>query len=178
MGTMDNFTIYLNTKSKISDRDYLEKYFNFNASLGTIFDGNESRQYIIRPTGLELKVIMNKDIEKDNFSIPQIHIIGKMRDISLNLGQDQYTDLMSIVSNITIASSYGKYLSYKPKGKDATNIKKKWKWAIGCVIRDEKEKRNLSFKKFAYFATDRNKYIDLYLKRLNCPSSWNIKECK
>ena len=53
--------------------------------IGTIHDGQESRQYIVKPTGLELKVIMNKDIEKNNFTIPQIKVVGSMREISLNL---------------------------------------------------------------------------------------------
>merc|ERR1712110_1215700 len=97
-------------------------------------------------------------------------ILGKMREISLNLGQGQYTDLMSIVSTITIAGSYGKYLSYKPKEETVKSAPKKyWRWAIGCIVRDEKEKRTISWRKFASFGVDRNKYISLYLKRLNCP---------
>eukprot|EP01084_Bolivina_argentea_P157445 274378_1 len=170
--SMEGFCVYLNTKSIISDKKFLSEYFAFKSSFGgDIFDGEESRQYIVKPTGLQLKVKMNKDIEKkeDEFKYPQIEIVGKMSEISLNLGQDQYTDLMSIVSNITIASSYGKYLSYKPKETSVEKSPKKyWKWAIGCVVRDEEAKRNLSWRKFAKFGVDRNKYIKLYLKRLNC----------
>merc|ERR1712176_1059169 len=76
---------------------------------------------------------------------------------------------MSIISTITIAGSYGKYLSYKPKNDSVKKSPKKyWKWAIGFVVRDEREKSRISWRKFAKFGVDRNKYIDLYLKRLNC----------
>ena len=149
---------------------------NVHLGTDTIFDDYESRQYIVKPTGLDLKVIINKDIEKDHFTIPQFKIVGKMNEISFNLGQDQYTDLMSIVSNITIASSYGKYLSFKPKDTSVEQSPKKyWKWAIGCVVRDEQEKRNLEWRKLATFGQDRDRYIELYLKRLN--ASW-LKEPK
>ena len=168
IANLHGFSIYLNTKSVISDDKFMLKYFDFKNIDNKIFDGYESRQYIIEPCGLELKIIMNKNVKKDEYRIPQIDIKGQMKNLSFQLGQDQFTDLLAILSNISIATSYGEYLSYKPKNITIEEAPKKyWKWAINCVKRDEKRKRSISWRKLVNFQKDRDTYIGLYIRKLN-----------
>ena len=91
-----------------------------------------------------------------------------MENISINLGEDQYNDLITIISNISIAGVYGKYLSYKPQNTTIEESPKKyWKWAIGCVQRDIKKRERLNWRKFIKFGKDRTKYVKLYVRKLN-----------
>ncbi|ETO13944.1 hypothetical protein RFI_23422 [Reticulomyxa filosa] len=113
---------------------------------------------------------LNKDVAKDLYQKPQVHIKGIIGDLSLTLGQDQFRDLLSILSNISIAESYGKYLACKPQESlTPKTAKPYWHWAIGCVVRDVAKKRKLHWNKFNSFFQDRKRYIELYCQKLNAP---------
>ncbi|CAK5280530.1 unnamed protein product [Mycena citricolor] len=135
-----------------------------------------SHQFILKPVSGEGRVIMNHRFDKET---PQFDVQLLFDEIGVALDDKQYRDIISLVDMYHVYVRQHQYRKYRPaqiEFKDNV-AKARLKYAGAAIlegVRDRRRKWTWGY--FAERRDDRNRYVDLFMKKsLNTLSGPDVK---
>lgn len=133
--------------------------------------------YVVDPISGQLKLKMQPTGSNLNLKYPKFDANIEFNQWNVNLDDQQYRDLLGIVSYISNFEQFEKFRKYRPKQRPSKDPKGWWKYATSAVL-DSVQQRRQKFSIEGLVARRKKKlrYIELYKRKQKVPWMQPLKE--
>lgn len=166
LAKLQSLAIYVDTDSQsmaeLSRKEAIERF----ASMIDDKDGKWNHQYILKPVSGEGRVIVNHKVDRNT---PRFNIELLFDEIGIALDNDQYRDAISLVDMYHVYIRKHQYRKFYPTDKQLTETpaRARLHYAASAILSGVQEKnRKWTWAYFAERRDDRNRYVELFQKKL------------
>ncbi|KAH6917385.1 vacuolar protein sorting-associated protein vps13 [Coprinopsis sp. MPI-PUGE-AT-0042] len=166
LAKLQSLAIYVDTDSQsmaeLSRKEAIERF----ASMIDDKDGKWNHQYILKPVSGEGRVIVNHKVDRNT---PRFNIELLFDEIGVALDNDQYRDAISLVDMYHVYIRKHQYRKFYPTDEQLieTPARARLRYAANAILSGVQEKnRKWTWSYFAERRDDRNRYVELFQKRL------------
>ncbi|TFK30442.1 vacuolar protein sorting-associated protein vps13 [Coprinopsis marcescibilis] len=132
-------------------------------------DGRWSHQYILKPVSGEGRIIVNHKIDRNT---PRFNVELLFDDIGVSLDIDQYRNVISLIDMYHVYMRKHQYRKFQPSKEEIAQspARARLRYAANAIlagVKDKNQKWTWNF--FAQRRDDRNRYVELFQKKLLNP---------
>ncbi|KAG2023495.1 hypothetical protein CC2G_001143 [Coprinopsis cinerea AmutBmut pab1-1] len=166
LAKLESLAVYVDTDAKsMSGLPRNEAIEHFSAMIDDK-DGRWNHQYILKPVSGEGRIIVNHKIDRNT---PRFNIELLFDEIGVALDNDQYRDAISLIDMYHVYMRKHQYRKYQPSKEEIAQspARARLRYAATAILAGVQEKRRKwTWQYFAERRDDRNRYVELFQKKL------------
>ncbi|KAG6890404.1 hypothetical protein C0995_008758 [Termitomyces sp. Mi166 len=164
LANLESLALYFDTDSRslaqLSPVEFKKKFFDM-ISHGK---SDSSHQFIVKPVSGEGRVVVNHKI---NENTPRFDVQLIFDEIGVALDDNQYRDIISLLDMYHVYVRQRQYYKYRPQDHSMSIGKARLLFAATAVLEGIRERNHKwTWSYFAERRDDRNKYIDIFEKKI------------
>ncbi|KAG6813789.1 hypothetical protein H0H92_007201 [Tricholoma furcatifolium] len=164
LANLQSLTVYFDTDSpsmaQLPPSELQQKFFNMisHGKQGT------GHQFVLNPVSGEGRIILNHKASKYS---PRFDIQLLFEEIGVALDDNQYRDIVSLLDMYHVYVRQRQYQKYKPHDYSISTAKSRLMFAVTAVLEEVRDRnRKWTWSYFAERRDDRNKYVNLFEKKV------------
>ncbi|THV04954.1 vacuolar protein sorting-associated protein 13 [Dendrothele bispora CBS 962.96] len=166
LAKLQSLAVYFDTDSpSLAGLHPNEAFQKFNTMIATE-STKSGHQFILKPVSGEGRVIVNHKVDKDT---PRFDVQLLFDEIGVALDDNQYRDAISLLDMYHVYVRQHQYRKFKPSTEEfqANKARAQLKFAGAAILNGVHEKkRKWTWEHFAERRDDRQKYVELFQKKL------------
>ncbi|KAF5314046.1 hypothetical protein D9611_006808 [Ephemerocybe angulata] len=169
LAQLQSLAMYFDTEAQsMAGLPQKEAIARFSEMISDV-DGKWNHQYILKPVSGEGRIIVNHHVDRNT---PRFNVELLFDEIGVSLDDDQYRHAISLVDMYQVYMRKQQYKKYLPQESEVSinQARSRLQSAAKAILSVVHEKnRKWTWAYFAERRDDRNKYVDLFQKKLLAP---------